>query len=383
MLRRVARRHVIQRARVSRRNELLESPDCASCRAAPEGVEVRDDRVALEPVERVGLFDLEVRRVGFASANAPRTARTSCMCWLGIETSSESAVRFCDGEMTCARFPDGATAGAAGLGAAFPVSLTLAGGGPAHAHTAHTAPAPGVRVIELIVHDAQVDRVGAERHRVAHRDGVRPGEHALQLLILGIEIDDVAREREWPRLVAGHLGAARQTHRLLPLVDERGVGRRREVRARDLHVAAAVDQAVVVDEHRFGDDGHRRRRLSRRILFDDRDRRARDGAHLIVRPDARRGVEEFRLRPIQRRPARQPRVHVSSGGDAIFDREVVEKVRREMEARLVVRRVADHLIVIGKLLRAVAAERDAAGGTLDDDAPRSAPDVEHLADARK
>src|SRR6185437_4783527 len=106
------------------------------------------------------------------------------------------------------------------------------------------------------------------------------------------------------------------------------------------------------------------------------------GAHLVVGADLRRRVQIFRLWTVERRATGQSRVNVAGGGDAIVGVKVVEIVGRDVKTRLVVRGVADHLIVIGILLCAVAAQRDAARRALDEDAQRSAADVQDLADAR-
>ena len=164
---------------------------------------------------------------------------------------------------------------------------------------------PRVGVIELIVLHAQVERVRRERHRIAHRFGVRPAQDLGQLPIVPERVDQIAGQRERMVALSVHDRVADEVHRLVRLIDERRIGRRVDVGARDDDLAAAVNQAVAVHEHGVRDDRRRVERLTGRILLDDRDRRTRDRADLLARANTRDGAAELRLRAVERRAIRQ------------------------------------------------------------------------------
>lgn len=196
---RVLRRELVERSGVSLCVELL---DRDTRRILPCGfarVELRDDRVATQPI---ALRRAKEGGIGIAlhvGATDRVHALDPLIRHLHIERIREYVVRW--------------------------------------RRHARARRAPCERTLELPLRHAKVQRVGRYGRTVAHHLPVADGDGALQLPAPAVDVDDSAGEREWPLALALYDRSTHEAREFAAVVHERRVAPSDHVRPREHHIA--------------------------------------------------------------------------------------------------------------------------------------------------
>ena len=271
-------------------------------------VEVRNDRVATEPVGCVG-----VEREGIRMAFGERLTKGANLAHalsrhLHVERISNHILRW-----------------RRRVGAARP---------------------PGKCTFERISPDAKVNRIRAKGELLAGRLCATARQHTLELLVLGKEINPAADESEGPASSAIDHGVADQLHDLGAGIDERRITGCVDLGSRDLHLTRCVDQAIAVHEDCVGDNLDRGLFLSRRVTLDNRHRRPTRRERLRPGANARNGAAIVDLRANEGRSSWQTSMDVPGGDNVLVGGVIREIVGCQRQSRLVVAHVADEEVAL-------------------------------------
>src|ERR1051326_5307846 len=142
--------------------------------------------------------------------------------------------------------------------------------------------------LQTVVVDPKVDRVGPQREILAVCLRLRLRDDALQLLVLGKELDALTDQSERPSSRSIYDRVAQELHELRSSVDERRIARRRDLRSCDLNCSRSVNQAVAIHEDRVGNDIDGRLLFSCTVTLNDTHRWATGRERLRAGTDTRR-----------------------------------------------------------------------------------------------
>ncbi len=225
------------------------------------------------------------------------------------------------------------------------------------AHRAGTPP-PGVDAVHLLIHEAQVDRIGGQQERVGGRLGVSRGEHTLQLPLLGPHVDLHPDERKGALPFADNPRRAHQPREFDPIVQGGRIGRRAHIRAFDHDLPRGPHQRVV---ERVDAIGHEVQRVRGRPGIGAAFGRGHPHGGTSGRDPVRKRAHArlvaivLDLRPAESRTGGTHAPHVALRDEPLIVRVVEHLVRGDAHARLGIADVViqDQQALVREMLRTV------------------------------